>query len=147
AGVGEAGPGTSDGGGGGPRPPPQGGGGGGGGPLPLDGPGGHLGLLPPLVGALGARGERSPLDLPGAGGGAAPPAPQRLPQIARLLAGALDVLGRRRVDVLGISWGGAVAQQFAYQCPERCRRLVLVSTGTGAIMVPGRPSVLALLAS
>jgi poly(3-hydroxyalkanoate) depolymerase len=43
--------------------------------------------------------------------------------------------------------GGAAAQQFAYQDRERCHRLVLVSTGTGAIMVPGRPSVLARLAS
>ena len=47
------------------------------------------------------------------------------------------------VDVSGLSWGGALAQQFAFQHPRRCRRLILVSTGTGAIMVPGRPSVLA----
>jgi pimeloyl-ACP methyl ester carboxylesterase len=44
---------------------------------------------------------------------------------------------------LGLSWGGALAQQFAFQHPRRCRRLILVSTGTGAIMVPGGPSVLA----
>jgi len=47
------------------------------------------------------------------------------------------------VDVLGLSWGGALAQQFAFQNPRRCRRLILVSTGTGAVMVPGNPLVLA----
>ncbi len=59
----------------------------------------------------------------------------------------LDQLGYQQVDVLGISWGGGLAQQFAYQYPERCRRLILVSTGTGALMVPARPSVLAKMAT
>lgn len=45
--------------------------------------------------------------------------------------------------MLGLSWGGALAQQFALQNPRRCRRLVLVATATGALMVPGRPRVLA----
>ncbi len=44
--------------------------------------------------------------------------------------------------MLGISWGGAVAQHFATFKRDRCRRLVLVSTATGSVMVPGRPSVL-----
>jgi poly(3-hydroxyalkanoate) depolymerase len=52
------------------------------------------------------------------------------------------VLGHESADVLGISWGGAVAQHFAAFQRPRCRRLVLVSTATGAIMVPARPSVL-----
>ena len=39
--------------------------------------------------------------------------------------------------------GGGLAQQVAFQSPRRCRRLVLVSTGTGMLMVPGRPWVLA----
>jgi len=67
--------------------------------------------------------------------------------LARLVAQALYCLGYSQVDVLGISWGGALAQQFASQYPERCRRLVLVSTATGAFMVPGRPTALRLLAS
>src|SRR5271166_1658251 len=37
----------------------------------------------------------------------------------------------------------ASAPQFAFQNPLQCRRLILVSTGTGVIMVPGRPAVLA----
>ena len=44
--------------------------------------------------------------------------------------------------MLGISWGGGVAQHFAAFQRSRCRRLVLVSTATGALMVPARPGVL-----
>jgi poly(3-hydroxyalkanoate) depolymerase len=46
------------------------------------------------------------------------------------------------VDVLGVSWGGALAQQFARRYPARCRRLVLAATTPGVIMVPARLSVL-----
>jgi pimeloyl-ACP methyl ester carboxylesterase len=42
-----------------------------------------------------------------------------------------------------LSWGGGIAQQFALQHPDRTGRLALVSTGTGACMVPARFSVLA----
>jgi pimeloyl-ACP methyl ester carboxylesterase len=51
------------------------------------------------------------------------------------------------VDVLGFSWGGALAQQFAFQNPVRCRRLILAATATGAIMLPGKPSVLVKMVS
>jgi pimeloyl-ACP methyl ester carboxylesterase len=54
----------------------------------------------------------------------------------------LSQFGIGVVDVLGLSWGGALAQQFAFQNPRRCRRLVLVSTGTGVLMVPARLRVL-----
>jgi pimeloyl-ACP methyl ester carboxylesterase len=47
---------------------------------------------------------------------------------ARDLAGLLDHLGIGRTDVLGYSQGGAVAQRFAHDHPERVRRLVLVNT-------------------
>jgi pimeloyl-ACP methyl ester carboxylesterase len=51
-------------------------------------------------------------------------------------------LGYDSVDVLGISWGGGVAQHFAAFWRSRCRRLVLVATATGALRVPAKPSVL-----
>ena len=41
--------------------------------------------------------------------------------------------------MLGVSWGGALAQQLAFANPGRCRRLVLVATATGALMVPPHP--------
>jgi pimeloyl-ACP methyl ester carboxylesterase len=41
----------------------------------------------------------------------------------------LSVLDVERATVVGHSLGGGVAMQFAYQFPERCERLVLVSSG------------------
>ena len=59
----------------------------------------------------------------------------------------LGELGYDRFDVLGISWGGSLAQQIAFQYPRRCRRLVLVATSTGSLMIPARPRVLAHMTS
>ena len=73
--------------------------------------------------------------------------PYRFSTLARMTVGMLDQLGYKQVDVLGISWGGGLAQQFAYQYRQRCRRLVLVSAGAGTFMVPGNPSVLAKMAT
>jgi poly(3-hydroxyalkanoate) depolymerase len=82
-------------------------------------------------------------DVPGIGGSPTPPRPYRLPALARTLGRLLDILGHSEVDVLGISWGGALAQQFAFTERRRCRRLVLVATSPGATMVPPHPSVAA----
>ncbi len=41
----------------------------------------------------------------------------------------LTVLGIDKVSIVGHSFGGGVAMQFAYQFPERTERLVLVSSG------------------
>jgi len=38
-------------------------------------------------------------------------------------------LGYKRATVVGQSYGGGIALQFAYQYPERCERLVLVDAG------------------
>jgi pimeloyl-ACP methyl ester carboxylesterase len=59
--------------------------------------------------------------------------------MARLAGRVLDRLGYAQVDALGVSWGGALAQQFALQRGSRCRNLILVSTSTGAWSVPGSP--------
>src|SRR5262249_32434943 len=74
--------------------------------------------------------------------------PYRFPGLARLAHRLLGELGYNgAVDALGVSWGGALAQTFAFQFPTHCRKLVLASTSPGALMVPGRPSVLAKLVS
>jgi hypothetical protein len=64
----------------------------------------------------------------------------------RIISG-LDQLGYGGSGRPGRLVGGGLAQQFAHQHPDRCRRLMLVSTGTGAMMVLRRPSALLLLLS
>jgi poly(3-hydroxyalkanoate) depolymerase len=111
--------------------------------LLINGIGASLDLLQPFVAALNPAVEVIRFDVPGVGGSPLPAVPYRFSGLCRMIARMLDELGYERVDVLGISWGGGVAQHFAAWHRIRCRRLVLVSTGTGALMVPARPEVLA----
>ena len=104
--------------------------------------GASLELLQPFVDALDPRRPVIRFDMPGVGGSPAPVVPYHLSTLAPLLAGLLDQLGYQQADVLGISWGGGLAQQFALRRPDRVRRLVLVATSPGALMVPGHPRVL-----
>lgn len=109
--------------------------------LLFNGIGGRLEMLTPFVEALGAV-EAIAFDVPGTGESPLPRVPYRLWMLARLASRVLDALGYNRVDVMGASWGGALAQQFAHQYPGRCRRLVLAATAQGGLMIPGRLSVL-----
>jgi pimeloyl-ACP methyl ester carboxylesterase len=43
----------------------------------------------------------------------------------------LDALGLTRVDLLGFSLGGYIAQHLTLQHPQRVRRLILAGTGPG----------------
>ena len=110
--------------------------------LLFNGIGASLDLLEPFVDALDPALEVIRFDVPGVGGSPLPVRPYRFTGLCRLTSQMLDTLGYDTVDVLGISWGGGVAQHFAFTARRRCRRLVLVSTATGAIMVPARPAVL-----
>jgi poly(3-hydroxyalkanoate) depolymerase len=113
-------------------------------PLVLcNGIGASLEVLDPLEECLDPETTVVRFDVPGSGGSPDSPLPYGFPYLAAVLGHLLKKLGFDRVDVLGFSWGGALAQQFAFQNPRRCRRLILVSTGTGALMVPGGPKVLA----
>jgi poly(3-hydroxyalkanoate) depolymerase len=110
--------------------------------LLCNGIGGSLELLRPFVDALDPRREVIRFDLPGIGGSPPPTVPYHLLTLPGTLRGLLDRLGHRQADVLGISWGGGIAQQLAVQHPSRVRRLVLVATATGMLMVPAHPRVL-----
>ncbi len=114
-------------------------------PLVLcNGIGASLEVLDPLVEHLHPDTTVVRFDVPGSGGSPDSPLPYGFPYLAAVLGRLLRKVGLNgEVDVLGLSWGGALAQQFAFQNPRRCRRLILVSTGTGTIMVPGNPAVLA----
>jgi poly(3-hydroxyalkanoate) depolymerase len=112
-------------------------------PLVLcNGIGASLDLLQPFVDEVDPRIEVVTFDVPGVGGSPVPKVPYNFALLACLVAALVDRLGYDRFDALGISWGGGLAQQLAFQYPRRCRRLVLVSTGTGMLMVPARLSVL-----
>jgi pimeloyl-ACP methyl ester carboxylesterase len=68
-------------------------------------------------------------DLMGHGRSATPRGDYSLGAHATAVRDVLTALGHRHVTVVGHSLGGGVAMQFAYQFPERCERLVLVSSG------------------
>ena len=110
-----------------------------------NGIGASLEVLDPLVEQLDPDTTVVRFDVTGTGASPDSPLPYGFPYLAAVLGGLLKKLrlDGEGVDVLGLSWGGALAQQFAFQNPRRCRLLILVSTATGAIMVPGRPRVLA----
>ena len=117
-------------------------------PLVLcNGIGASLDVLQPFVDEVDPRIEVIRFDVPGVGGSPAPKVPYTFATLACLVVTLVDRLGHDRFDVLGISWGGALAQQLAFQNPRRCRRLVLVSTGMGMLMVPASLTVLSKMAT
>jgi poly(3-hydroxyalkanoate) depolymerase len=114
--------------------------------LLFNGIGASIELIVPFLEALEGP-ELIVFDIPGVGGSPAPILPYRPFMLARLSARLLDELGHEKVDVLGVSWGGVLAQQFAFQQAKRCRRLVLAATSPGHLMVPGKLSALIRMAS
>jgi pimeloyl-ACP methyl ester carboxylesterase len=70
-------------------------------------------------------------DAPGAGSSSDPPDPFTTTDWAQCLAGFLDVLGIERAQVLGLSWGGILAQEFYRLYPDRVLTLILCDTYAG----------------
>jgi poly(3-hydroxyalkanoate) depolymerase len=119
--------------------------------LVLTGIGASLEISVPFERALNAHNVQTvALDAPGTGKSSRYRRPRRMPGLARTVEHTLDALGYDRVDVLGASFGGVLAQQLAHQAPQRVRRLVLASTGAGVPGlggVPGSPRALLALAT
>src|SRR5436190_1114643 len=95
-------------------------------------------------------------DLIGHGESAKPRGDYSLGAFASGLRDLLQAIGHDSVTVVGHSLGGGIAMQMAYQFPERCERLVLVSSGglgrevnflLRAATLPGSEVVIPLLAS
>lgn len=70
-------------------------------------------------------------DAPGAGLSSDPPETFTTASYATCLARFLDAIGVERAHVLGLSWGGILAQEFYRLCAERFRSIVLADTYAG----------------
>ncbi|MBR7673570.1 alpha/beta fold hydrolase [Streptomyces daliensis] len=84
--------------------------------------------LPRLEQLLRGGGPVVMTDLPGADGTGEALTEADFPYLADCLAHLLDHVGVDRVDLVGVSYGGAVAYEFAHRHPARVRRLGLVGT-------------------
>lgn len=109
--------------------------------LIFNGIGANFEIVFPFMEALDGK-EVVIFDIPGIGKSEMSWRPRRFSGLANLTAKLLDRLGYPEVDVAGVSWGGALAQQFARSYPKRCRRLILAATSAGVVMVPGKPKAL-----
>ena len=114
--------------------------------LLLGGLGNSLGVWDNLVAELPDF-ETIAVDAPGTGFSSTPALPLSMAELAEVYANLVRSLQLEKVSVLGLSFGGAVAQQLAYQSPELVRGLVLCGTGPGIGGLPGAPAALQELAS
>ena len=83
----------------------------------------------PIIPALARTHTVIAPDLPGHGLSGKPPGDYSIGALASAMRDLLVFLGHERATVMGHSLGGGVAMQYAYMFPERCERLVLISSG------------------
>jgi poly(3-hydroxyoctanoate) depolymerase len=114
--------------------------------LLITGIGAHLDMWAPFARLVDDR-ELIAFDPPGAGLSQRPHHALRMQGLAQIVRELLDALGLERVDVLGYSFGGALAQELARRAPNRVRRLVLCATGPGLGGTPPRPLAALMLAT
>ena len=112
----------------------------------FNGIGANIEAVAPLAERLTERGFIM-FDMPGTGESPDPTVPYNPFTMSWTATQILDQLGVAEVDVMGVSWGGAMAQHFALQHAGRTRRLVLVATTAGMLMVPGNPAALTKMAN
>ena len=111
----------------------------------FNGIGANIEAMAPLAEHLGDR-DFITFDMPGIGGSPDPVVPYNAIMMARIAALLLDRFQMPLVDVMGVSWGGAMAQQFALQNGKRVNKLILAATSAGMLMVPGNPAALLKMA-
>jgi poly(3-hydroxyoctanoate) depolymerase len=114
--------------------------------LLITGIGAHIGMWEPLTKLLTGH-ELIAFDAPGVGESQRPRRPLRMRELAGITRELLDALGVDRADVLGYSFGGALAQELAHRAPERVRNLILCATGPGLGGVPPKPLAALALAT
>lgn len=102
--------------------------------LLLNGLGGLIPTFDPLRVEL-ADYKTITLDMPGVGQSQMPRWPMRMPRLADLIAEMLRQLNIDQIDLFGVSWGGALAQEFALRYPGMVRRVILAATSAGPAML------------
>jgi pimeloyl-ACP methyl ester carboxylesterase len=112
----------------------------------INGLGGLAEMLGPIETLLSTRARTIAVELPGGGRSPTPRRPLSISALAKVTNVLLDELGLGRVDLLGFSLGGIVAQQLAHEAPARVRRLALAGSACGWGSVPGSAEALALMA-
>ncbi|MBD2841598.1 alpha/beta fold hydrolase [Erythrobacter sp. KMU-140] len=112
----------------------------------FNGIGANIEAVAPLAAALSERAFIM-FDMPGVGESPDPVVPYNPFTISWTASQLLNALDVDEVDVMGISWGGGIAQHFTMQHPGRTRRLVLIATSAGMLMIPGSPKALSKMAN
>lgn len=101
---------------------------------------------PRLINALSRKLKLILFDNRGAGRTDISDKPYTIKLFAEDTANLMDALGFTRANVLGLSMGGMIAQEFALNYPEKVEKLVLCSTFCGgAKAVQPSPEVLEML--
>jgi pimeloyl-ACP methyl ester carboxylesterase len=85
----------------------------------------------PQIEGLSDRFTAIAWDAPGAGRSQDPPATFSIGDWAETLAGVLDAIGIQHAHVVGLSWGGLLAQEFYRRYALRVISLILVDTYAG----------------
>ncbi len=112
----------------------------------FNGIGANIEAVAPLAESLSER-PFIMFDMPGVGESPDPIVPYTPFTMSWTASQLLDKLGVEQVDVMGISWGGGMAQHFAMQHAARTRRVVLIATSAGMLMMPGSPKALTKMAN
>jgi pimeloyl-ACP methyl ester carboxylesterase len=115
--------------------------------LLVGGLGANIEMWRPFQRALGER-RTIAFDAPGTGGSSTPLRPLTMRELGAVTLGLLDALELDQVDMLGYSFGGAIAQEVARAAgTERVHRMVLAATTCGWGAIPGDPFALLALAT
>ena len=111
----------------------------------FNGIGANIEAVAPLAEALTDRGFIM-FDMPGTGESPDPVMPYNPFTMSWTAAQLLKRYRIEECDVMGVSWGGAMAQHFTLQHAGMVRKLVLVATTPGMAMVPGNPAAFTKMA-
>jgi pimeloyl-ACP methyl ester carboxylesterase len=97
----------------------------------VNGSGATLADVALLLAPLAERFDVLAHDHRGMGRSTAPPGPTSMADYAGDIAGLLDAVGWDDCAVMGVSFGGMVAQEYAVTWPDRVVRLALMCTSPG----------------